>query len=92
MFFDIIGAHLCEIDPRWITVDVMKVLLSLRDEITDLRLKGQFFRNLLWRINIKEISNPTIIHDLMAVIKTYYQTNPKFYLTLWNVEHCLHYI
>lgn len=70
----------------------IEVLFALKSEITETKLKEQFFLNLLWKLNVKEIKNIEVIRELMSLIKGFYQVNPKFYLSLWGIEQCLHYL
>lgn len=68
------------------------MLKMMKGEIGETRLKEQFFRNLLWKINVKEIRNVEVVRELMSLIKGFYQINPKFYLSLWDIEQSLHYL
>ena len=90
--FSIIGAQLPEINQDFVTKHSLKLLFSLKEELKDVSLKEQFFKELVWKINVKDIKSTPVIQELTKFIGVLYEINPKFYSKILGLRDILHYI
>lgn len=92
MFFEVVGAQLSETDTRWLTVNAVRELTALNLLVTNLKLREQFFRGLLWKLNLKQVQQLPVVSELMRLLRECYAKEPRMCLQQWDLEHCLHYI